>query len=351
MHSLNVDTKVIIIILITLILFVKSSTNMEEHLTFLSINNNKAQKVKSIDFQLVNSIQAHFSFMELIYPLKSQRFVTLSKDSTLKEWNPSDNFKNTHTIFTKERSWFTSAVELDMGHLVVAGLKRIIVYDTFNNYKIIKKIEAHSRLIQSLLVLNRNSRNFLISSSDDGDIKIWDINNDYSLVKSINAHSGSAHEVLEMSNGMLVSASYDKTIKFWKFSENFEEFELINTVHDMAFTIAEIDGNLAYGSNSSKDFDVIVMDVKDFSIKGRFKGHNLGVVVMRMLSSGYLVTVARDGVIRIWDVDSYEEVNRLSIQHSQGINTLVELSDGSLVTGVYGELQVWALERRDYYEK
>jgi len=327
----------VIIIFFTIIILVQGSTqDLNNNLKFLNLPK------PSIDFKQIKSVEAHYSFIEFISILENGNIITASKDSTLKEWKTNEDFKLIHEITAKEKDHsFTSIVELGAGLLAVSAYQRIRVFDTNNSYKILKTVAAHTGLIQSMIKLKNG---LIVSSSDDKTIKIWDPTDNFKLIQTLSDHTASVHDLLEMSGDVLISASYDKTIKFWKkLDSNDQKYTLIKSLDQMAFSMADVNGNLAYATNSSSNFDIELMNISDFTVKGAFKGHSKGVTLMKVLSSGFLASLSpQDGLMKIWNVRTFAEENTLKTQEGSGIKTFSELNNGHIVTGGYGVFTIWS---------
>jgi WD40 repeat protein len=329
-------SKVIIFFFTIIIIVQGSNRDLNHNLKFLNLPK------PSIDFKLIKSVQAHYNFIEFISILENGNIITASRDSTLKEWKTDEDFKLAHVITAKEKDHsYTLAIELGSGLLAVSAYQRIRIFDMNNSFKILKTIAAHTGLIQSMIKLKNG---LIVSSSDDKTIKIWDPTDDFKLIQTLSDHTASVHDLLEMSDNVLISASYDKTIKFWKKLDSTNQiYTLIKSIDQMAFSIAEINGDLAYATNSSSNFDIELMNISDFTVKGAFKGHNKGVTLMKVLSSGFLASLSsQDGSLKIWNVQTFTEENTLKTQEGSGIYTFSELPNGNIVTGGYGVFSIWS---------
>lgn len=126
----------------------------------------------------------------------------------------------------------------------------IKIYDPSNDYHCDITITSHRLAVFSLCQLDNSE---LVSCSDDLSIKIFSLTKDsYTLIRSYDkAHSKTASKLISLSNNRYASASYDATIKIWSQSP----------YQDTPLTMLQCEKEV---------FSIIEMKHKDLLISGGF---------------------------------------------------------------------------------
>jgi WD40 repeat protein len=123
-------------------------------------------------------------------------------------------------IFTSF-SMFSIKQLLDVIHnhtIVISMLKTLNYNSIFRSIGKCKKvIEGHEETINSLLLL---SNNILVSSSLNGEIKLWDLRT-YECIKSLDQKS-SVRLILHLPNDNIATCSINGHIKVWDPSQDYE---------------------------------------------------------------------------------------------------------------------------------
>jgi WD40 repeat protein len=167
---------------------------------------------------------------------------------------------------------------------------------------LVATLNGHQNQVNSLLYLNDNTSR-LVSSSNDGTIRVWNTSNGGALlatlrVDSTQAIGASALELL--SDGTLASGSSWQFMQFW----NLTTYTLI------------------------KKLNTIIAFKSLFNLKSLWNGN--------VASSFY------DGTILIWNVTACTQVVlQTGSSNSWNYAPLDELSDGTLVSGYLNIIQVW----------
>jgi len=315
--------------------------NSSDNLEFLSDNLNSeiidlATSKMTTSYSLLKSFKAHYNSIVTLIETKSGMLVSGSYDNTFKIWDPKKDFSLVKEVsgVPKEREWMNTLLELNNGMIASGQTRKIYIWNPLEDYKLFKAISAHDGMIESLILL---SNGMMASSSDDSTVKIWDPNNNFALVQTLKSHTASVTSLVEISEQILVSASYDKTIKFWDMKNN---YNLVNTVNHMAYSLVHTEGLIIFGSTNST---VKVLDPKqNFTLMKTMEGHSSGVVAMINFGNGLFASGSRDGLIKIWDKNSnFECVQTIDTKGVQGVNSLLLLRNGNLVSGHYDEIKVW----------
>jgi WD40 repeat protein len=87
-----------------------------------------------------------------------------------------------------------------------------MVLDSINDYICIKDFQSHSKWTTQLV--NLSDSKFASASLDS--IKLWDIDNDYKLLKRLDGHTGIVEALcFSAKDNVLLSGSDEETIRFW----------------------------------------------------------------------------------------------------------------------------------------
>lgn len=230
----------------------------------------------------------------------------------------------------------------DVGALVCIGPERLMsgaddslikVWDTTNG-ECVTTIDQHAGSVYALTVLPNG---MVASGSQDSKIMLWDVATERRL-RTFTAHTAGVNSLVTLSDGCFVSLSQDRTARIWDSRANDSDvitgFELHNTLHNLA---ALPDGRFMTGSNPDK---VQVWDRR--SLKQSLLTMENAGYSMTALPDGRIATCNYDGgSVNIWDLDERKCVSTLT-SHTRGILVLRTMSDGTLVTGCLDDTaKVW----------
>jgi WD40 repeat protein len=108
------------------------------------------------------------------------------------------------------------------GFVICAADERIKIWD-MNQEKIRFILKGHKEAVTDLKLTKDE---FLISSSEDGSIKVWDLVDLKKDVKTLKGHDNSVNALAISKKQQLISGSSDNTIKFW----NLKARECVHTL-------------------------------------------------------------------------------------------------------------------------
>lgn len=187
----------------------------------------------------------------------------------------------------------------------------------------------------------------LASGSDDNSVKIWNVKTG-TLLYSLSAGGGPILALDQLSNGYLVQGNSDPappdanepSIRFWNL-----------TTQTLVYTIPTPHGNnqinflkvlpnnmLASGSNSPSG-NLIIWDTTNFTQIRSLVGHTDHVLVLELLSSGFLASGSHDHTCKIWNPNNGSLLYSVS-PFGGDVICVKQAMDGSLViagqnTGLY----------------
>ncbi|KAK4033618.1 LIS-1 2 [Parachaetomium inaequale] len=227
-----------------------------------------------------------------------------SSDSTIKLWDPADEYKNIRTLTGHEHS--VSAVRFVPGR---AG-----------------------------------SETLLVSASGDKTLRLWDVTTGY-CVRTLQGHTGWVRDVCPSLDGRyLLSAGSDQMVRLWDVSAADPESKLVMVGHEngircCAFAPAASYPYLAalaglkkppptsstaeFMATGSRDKTIKLWDAQSTCFK-TLVGHDNWVSALAFHPGGkYLLSVADDKTLRCWDLSQDGQcVKVLADAHGQFITCL-----------------------------
>ncbi|KJZ69236.1 Nuclear distribution protein PAC1 [Hirsutella minnesotensis 3608] len=200
----------------------------------------------------------------------------------------------------------------------------IKLWDPANDYKNIRTLQGHEHSISAVRFVP--SGNLLVSASGDSTIKVWDSNTGF-CVKTLTAHTGWVRDVYPSSDGhFLVSAGNDRTVRLWNLMTSENTHTLSGHEHVIqccAFapsssypylakwaglkTKPSPSSTVEYMATGSRD-----KTIKLWDLSGRcfatLHGHDNWVSAILFHPGGrYLLSVADDKTLRYWDLTNRGE--------------------------------------------
>ena len=181
--------------------------------------------------------------------------------------------------------------------------EHILIFNKFQS-KIIGVLSGHSGSITCLELTQ--DENKIISSSNDGTIKIWDYNTQKILIDKPNAHnSRNVIKILLSNDGTkLISGGGDFSIKIW----DFNTMKIISTLSGHTnsvnlLAIVPLSNKLISGSSYEKKFGIWDMDKpEEKAIFVETKVPISSILVTN--DSKYIISALKDGTINKYDIES-----------------------------------------------
>ncbi|KAK4155164.1 LIS-1 2 [Chaetomidium leptoderma] len=238
-------------------------------------------------------------------PRGSMLLVSCSADSTIKLWNPADEYKNIRTL---------------TGH-------------------------NHSISAVRFITSNSGSKNLLVSASGDKTLKVWDITAGY-YVRTLQGYTGWVRDVCPSLDGRyLLSAGSDQTARLWDISAAAADPEnkLVMTGHENGIRCCAFGPAASYGylaslaglktppptntvefmATGSRDKTIKLYDTRGVCFQ-TLVGHDNWVSGIVFHPGGkHLLSVADDKTLRCWDLSQDGRcVKVLADAHGQFITCL-----------------------------
>ena len=178
----------------------------------------------------------------------------------------------------------------------------------------------------------------LVSGDADNLIKIWDSKPPYSCLAILTEHTDWITSLTVLHDGKLASGSKDKLIKIWDSSPPYSCLATLSGHADCVRALTVLhDGRLVSGANTveynklkSMDNSIKIWDSKPpYSCLTTLVEHSNGVNALIVLPDGRLVSGSSDKTIKIWDVGSLRYLNEAELkqlfsilQHNTSIHQL-----------------------------
>jgi NACHT domain- and WD repeat-containing protein len=161
----------------------------------------------------------------------------------------------------------------------------------------------------------------LLSGSDDHTAKVWN-RADGTLRETRWGHLGPVRAVLALANGQLVTAGADRTIKVWDPAQR----EPLHTLGTLVDVPSELGGQVPTFGNRD--------------------GHRAPVACLTAIDERRVASGARDGTVKVWDVETWDELAEFSGARG-GIQSILVCRELGWLVGIGSarEAAVWNLER------
>jgi WD40 repeat protein len=181
--------------------------------------------------------------------------------------------------------------------LITGGFDSNIKISDVENEGQVETLTGHLTNINSLAV----NDDFLLSGSEDGEIKVWDLNT-HSCIRTLKQHFGIESLVITEHGNELLSGLSDGTILKW--------------------------------------------NLKDWKIMDSFKEHTKSIVTMVLLQNNQLASCSHDRTIKIWDLSKDKSVKTLN--DGSSIVCMVVYKYNNLITGhckvFKGLIKMWNID-------
>lgn len=230
-----------------------------------------------------------------------------------------------------------------------------------SQYDFEKKIQAHSKKINSIIIL-KSKHTSIATCSEDGEIKFF--NENLKLIRTINAHEGEITSLMEHQSENLISTGKDKLLKLWIKIENSRSnyfnlasfllpapiihLILINTENfavaltNGSIKIIHFKNNMFYDLGTNLYWENNSVSVKNFSSNKIVSTYSNLICVT---SQKYLVWGNSLGSIKVWyrdnlystDTSDYTSVysNKYSTMlndHTDHINKLIGIDSNRFIS-------------------
>lgn len=308
--------------------------------------NNKIVVEKKKDKELI-SLDLQFSMLKAIEN-NCRIYCLLNLSSTEYACGDGNKFGNSGSIqirskgnhkvlrqFSQTHSHLVwTMITIDSDTIISGSFDNSVRVWRISELKLIKSMTKHTGFIRCLVHI---SGSLIASGGSDKIIYLWDYNKDEPEGVLI-GHSGSVQGLLMYdSKDTLLSVSDDKSIRLWSISKS-EEIDKMIESEPLVCVLVISKGVVAVGTIKGS------INFWEFSSRQcliSLKGHTDSLNGLIKLSDQHLASYSNDKTIRIWDLKAYKQIKALE-GHSLGVNGLVMLNNTQLIScGLDKRLIVW----------
>lgn len=191
------------------------------------------------------------------------------------------------------------------GEWIALGSKQmgqLIVYEWQSESYILKQ-QGHFDVMNSLCYSPDGSK--VVTSADDGKIKIWDVNSGFCLA-TFSEHQSSVTQVQFAQRGqVLYSSSLDGTVKAWDLLR-YRNFRTFTSTERLSFQCLAVDPSGEIVCAGSQDsYEIFVWNVQTGQLLDTLSGHTGPISHLQFSKeNGVLASASWDKTIRIWNIFS-----------------------------------------------
>lgn len=336
------------------------SIDFSEQERFLaSAGQDRIVRIWKYDQSMPIVVNAHDrEIRDVIFSPNGQLIATASDDHFVNIWQFTESgltrkghlgFCGTGNPECKDKSGSVSLTFSADSRTIVSGLANGYVAVWNLDLSPIKPyfFKAHNDWVRGVRFSKDGKR--LITTSDDGSVKIWDINNNFSLFKTINNHGRNWVLGLDTSPRENLFATGDKTgaIILWDIDGNIKKKWQAHTLERLSSLRFNHDGNLI--ASTSYDNNVRIWDLDGHLIK-ELKGHNHWVRSAAFSPNDQLIASgSEDTTVKIWNLEG--SVVQTFDGHGGGIARVNFSPDGKwLIAGdnqIPGVVRLWKVDSQE----
>lgn len=319
---------------------------------FLSVDNqfllagstDKIMRMWKIGDKLrVKVIQGHPQAVSSVAVSRDGNIIaTTCADKVVRKWNREDGTLVLQMYGHTDALW-TITISYDMNYIISAGADKVIILWNYNTGEIVGQLIGHTNTIFALATTSDSK--MLASASGDMLVKLWDLQSK-TLLKDLVGHTDTVFALtFTSSNQILISGAGDYTIRIW-YMNNLGTSDKIEAQTGMIESISLNDSEtvLALGC---RDKTVHLWDWATKKPLKKFLNHHTNVIktVKFFPGSNVLMSASLDFNIHIWNAD--EERHDYSLKgHTFAIRCADITNDGSYLVSVANDLtiRVWDLK-------
>ncbi|PSR16420.1 hypothetical protein C8255_17940 [filamentous cyanobacterium CCP3] len=189
--------------------------------------------------------------------------------------------------------------------LITASDDRQIKIWNIESGELIKTLEQHSSWVASI-DLDCSGR-ILASGGGDNTIKLWMLATG-AMLRNLEGHSQSIHAIKfhPANSDILVSGSSDNTIRIWDV-ESGNCLQILKGHYDSIFSVSfSLDGNLLVSGGADKEiFLWDVSDLQNCKLLQSWKGHDddISSISFHPIEKGIIASASHDSTIKIWNTE------------------------------------------------
>lgn len=188
-------------------------------------------------------------------------------------------------------------------------------------------------------------KDLLFVGSGDGTISIWDTK-EYTLIQNYKISEGKIRAIQQVNDSVYIGTSEGDVIKiaFNDLSNAIKVLEHSSSIYCLS-KHKEKDALLI----GDKDAHISVFDVVKNAVTLSIPAHNWPIYSIEWIGNEYFATCSRDKIVKIWDANNLEVIQRLSFPKHQGhinsINNLKYCSSREQLISIGDDKQICVWEK------
>ena len=259
-----------------------------------------------------------------------------SNNLTKKPLSKQNIFTHREVFDSAHSNIISHITELHDGNIASGSYDRTIKIWSTTDMKMIKEIVLPKEAPTCLIEIPND---VIIASTTKGNIISWYLPN-AKEIRSVKVSNLNILKLLKMSNDTFLSCGYDRTIRLWKIKapetineSNYTELNYMNEMiyencYDCVSCLCKIkEGQFCSGTLRSVQF----WDVDKYNSIKSLEAHNKAISSIRLLSKNRLATGAWDGLVKIWDLDTFNCLGTINQDYSYKIFEMFEIDENTLV--------------------
>ena len=230
-------------------------------------------------------------------------------------------------------------VHSDDNRVITVAQDGVLAIHELSSSTTIHRVNAHTQIINCLLMEHIGNNEFIITGSDDRTAKVWHLING-NLIHTLSGHTKAVKSIAVV-NEFIITGSLDSTIIVWNFSSGSRFKTLEGHLADI-WCIAVLPGGKELVSGSKDDY-LKVWSIEEGRCLQTLEGHSSWVSCVATLpSSGLIISGSNDKSIKIWKNDAKSIL--LVEQHIKQPECVVSyLALNLVVSGAPDGIKFWRL--------
>lgn len=262
------------------------------------------------DYRKDSTYKEHTEMVNCLEELPGNQgiFASGSLDREIKIWDINSNV-SLKTINTSLSMYSLNVIKHNKGFTVASGHYNDIIklYSNktnnildFGREAVELECDESYSYIKTMINIRYNNKEFLISGSEAGDIRVWDLNS-YQVISTIHAHIHCVNGLSHVKENLIISCGRDKTVKIWDFISGrlIKVYkDLDSTVHSLQNITTEMNENMFLVGGLNGYMLLAENQVMKASFPRRCP--TLKFVYMRNNSKHSFVSYKNDKILRLW---------------------------------------------------
>ena len=221
-------------------------------------------------------------------------------------------------------------------------LGQLLVWEWQSESYVIKQ-QGHFDAMNALTYTPDGQR--IITTADDGKIKVWDSKSGFCLV-TFTEHTSGVTAAQFSAKNLLFTASLDGSVRAWDLIR-YRNFKTFTAPTRLQFSCLAVDSSGEIVCAGSLDsFDIHIWSVQTGQLLDRLSGHEGPISSLSFASDGTsLVSGSWDRTVRVWSIFSRTQTSE-PLPQSSDVLTVTHRPDSTqiAVSTLDGQLTFWDLE-------